>query len=472
MLTTLISFIVLLLVLIFVHELGHFLAAKLLGIRVEKFSLGFPPKAWSKKIGDTEYQLAWLPLGGYVALFGESPDKEVAPEERKFSFSHKPLWVRAIVVAAGPLFNVIFAIFALWLVNFSVGSQHLAPIVGPVDPAGPAYRAGLLSEDVVLSVNKEPVKFFTDIQTAVGEGAGQSVQLTIQRGQRTLDLTIKPEREEWTNPLGDNIQSWNLGFDPRTRPIIDEVMEGKPAELAGILAGDLVLSVDGKATPDWTDLTRIIRGSDQVTKVDGETIHQEPQAMEVKVERAGVVRTFTVKPILEAVYEADGQTGFAPLLGLKPRLELLREPLGLFGSLGAGLTETWVVTKMTVKTFIRLFQNKISVKVLGGPLMIAEVAGKKAREGLMDYIWVMAIISVNLAIINLVPLPVLDGGQLFFFLIEGLRRRPLSLKFREVCQWVGITAMVALMVLVFYNDIHRWVSRWSGPSVSQIQTGQ
>ncbi|MDR2142529.1 MAG: RIP metalloprotease RseP [Deltaproteobacteria bacterium] len=469
MVTTLLSFVVLLLVLIFVHELGHFLAAKLLGVRVEKFSLGFPPKAWSKKIGETEYQLAWLPLGGYVALFGETPGEEIPVEQRQYSFSHKPLWVKAIVVVAGPLFNIIFAIFALWLVIGIAGAQHLPPVVGLISEEGPAYQAGLALGDVVTAVDEEKVRYFSDIQRLVGQGQGQPVRLTVKRGEESLTFPLTPVRRRWTNPLGDTTQSWSLGFEPLVRPFLAEVLPDKPASQAGLLAGDLILSINGLPTPDWTDVVRIISETDKVEKVDGQTIHQEPQPLELKVERAGQELSFQVTPVLDPKYEVDGSAGFTPVVGIKPRLEIIREPLGFFGSLRAGLAETWDVSRLTVMTFVRLFQAKLSVKVLGGPILIAEVAGKKAREGLVDYIWVMALISINLAIINLVPLPILDGGQLFFFLIEGIRRRPLSLKFREVCQWVGVTAIVALMILVFYNDIHRWVTRLSGPAISQVE---
>ncbi|MDR0548923.1 MAG: RIP metalloprotease RseP [Deltaproteobacteria bacterium] len=467
MLFTLISFIFLLLVLIFVHELGHFLAAKLLGVRVEKFSLGFPPKAWSKKIGETEYQLAWLPLGGFVSLCGETPGSPIAPEDIPHSFSHKPLWVKAIVVAAGPLFNIIFAILALWLVNFSAGAQHLAPFVGTIEENSPAIKAGLQANDQITAINKQPIQYFTEVQDSLDNSQGQSLAFTLIRDGRTLDLTLTPERKEWLNAFGMTASGWSLGFSPRVRPIVGEVIDDKPAAKAGLATGDLILSIDGIKTPDWTDIIKTIRRKHQTEVVDGETIHQKPSPMAVEVLRDGQTLTLTITPVLEPTYEVDGKTAFVPILGFKPKQEFLRESLGVFSSFAVGLNETWQVTKLTVETFVRLFQSKISVKVLGGPIMIAEVAGKKAREGLLDFIWVMALISVNLAIINLVPLPILDGGQLFFFLIEGLRRRPLSVRFREISQWVGATAMVALMVLVFYNDIHRWVTRLSGPAVAQ-----
>jgi regulator of sigma E protease len=281
---------------------------------------------------------------------------------------------------------------------------------------------------------------------------------------------VIPEPKEWTDPLGDSNHTWSLGFKALTRPIVDEVVPGKPAALAGLMPGDLILSVDGTPIPDWADLLTVLKDSDAVDVQGGKTVHQRPKPMRIQVDRGGVVLALTATPVLEPTYEADGKTGFAPFLGIKPRLEIIRRPLGVLGALKAGLGETWMVSKLTVQTFIRLFQTKISVKVLGGPILIAEVAGKKAREGLIDFIWVMALISVNLAIINLVPLPILDGGQIVFFLIEGLFRRPLSLRFREVCQWVGVTALAALMLLVFYNDIYRWVTRLTGPDVSQIET--
>jgi regulator of sigma E protease len=467
MLFTIASFVVLLLTLIFVHELGHFLAAKLLGVRVLKFSLGFPPKAISKKFGDTEYQLSWLPLGGYVSLFGEVPGEEIAPEERKFSFSHKPLWVRAIIVFAGPFFNVVFAVLALWLVNFAVGIQHLPPVIGLTDPGDPAFATKFEVGDRVLTIDQEPIKYFSQIEDKIDQSVGAPLTFTVDRDGRVLEFTETPKLVETTGILGDPISVWRLGLKPNVPPIIGEVLADKPAAAAGLAPGDRIVSVDGSPIREWSDLTLYLKESDKTTEVDGKLVHQKPADMTFEIERAGKILNIVATPVLDATIGLDGNTGFVPVLGVKPRQEILREPLGVFGSLTSGFSETWKITDLTVRVFIQLFKTNISVKILGGPIMIAEVAGSKARDGLWDFIWVMALVSVNLAIINLVPLPILDGGQLLFFLIEGLRRRPLSLRFREACQWVGVTAMVALMVLVFYNDIHRWVTRVSGPSYTQ-----
>jgi regulator of sigma E protease len=365
------------------------------------------------------------------------------------------------------LFNILFAIFALWIVNWSAGIQHAPPVVGPMAESGPAMSAGIRPDDLVTEIGGRPVRYFSDISEAMDQSDGRALTLTVSRQGRIHNFSVKPVRKTWDTPLGDTVSGWVLGFDQRTRPVIGEVLSGKAAAEAGVREGDLIVSINSVPTPDWVDVMAGIRQPDRTSEIDGETVHSEPQPLAFVIDRQGEILRLNITPALEPSYGTDGGTIFVPIVGFSPKLEILREPLGPIRAFQQGLTETWVVAKLTAQTFIRLFQAKISVKVLGGPLMIAEVAGIKARAGLQDFIWVMALISLNLAIINLVPIPVLDGGQLLFFGIEGLRRKPLSLRFREACQWAGITAMVALMILVFYNDIHRLVTRLSGPSVTQ-----
>ncbi|MDR1037129.1 MAG: RIP metalloprotease RseP [Deltaproteobacteria bacterium] len=471
MITTLVSFVVLLIILIFVHELGHFLAAKLLGVGVERFSLGFPPKLWSRKIGETEYQLAVLPLGGYVKLVGEEPGVELPPEDLKRSFNNKPFWVKSIVVLAGPAFNLVFAALALWLLTWAVGIQHARPVLGPLDPESPLARAGLMMDDTVTAVDGRPVSYFDELADAGRDRNGAPVRLTVLRSGMEREFEVAPVRREGTTLLGDRTEYWHFGFTARVAPVLDEPLAGKPAAEAGLMKGDLVTAVDGTPAADWSDVVRLIqrRGSPDAAVVDASG---NAVPMRIDVERDGRAMGFTVIPELDPRQGLDGETSFTPVVGIVPETDIVRESVGPVTALGLGTREAFGMAGLTVMSVVKLVQRKISSKVMGGPIMIAEIAGKKAREGLADFIWLMCFISVNLCILNLLPLPVLDGGQFVIFVVEAVKRSPISLKVREVTQWVGVAALAGLMILVFYNDISRIVTRFSGPPAPSVTVGE
>ncbi|MDR0621872.1 MAG: RIP metalloprotease RseP [Deltaproteobacteria bacterium] len=460
MLLTLVSFIVLLLILIFVHELGHFLAAKLLGVRVEKFSLGFPPKLYSRKIGETVYQICWLPLGGYVSLLGELPGATISEEDKKVSFSHKPVWVRIAISFAGPFFNLVFAFLALWLLIAVVGFHHLPPVVGRLVPDGPAQVAGLQPGDLVLAIDGQEIKYFDEITEFPEKTGGAPMSLSINRSGQTLSLKLNPESKERQDILGSTERYWSLGLMPSSSPRIGQVLDGRPAQLAGIRDGDLVTAIDGKPIDDWSQIVETVQGPEESRATETGT-PVKPMIFEVL--RDGQTLSFTVTPKLEPNQTIEGKTLYTAMIGVNNKPDVLVEKVGIFRAFGHGFIESCAIVKLTYMTLAKLIQTKISPKIMGGPILIAEAAGSKIREGLADFIALMAMISVNLAVINLVPLPILDGGQILFFLIEGIRRKPLSLRFKEISQTVGIFALLALMVLVFYNDISRIVTRKVGP---------
>jgi regulator of sigma E protease len=467
MFLTLVSFVFLLLILIFIHEFGHFLAAKLLGVRVERFSLGFPPRIYSRKVGETEYQICWLPLGGYVKLLGEEPGSEISEEDKKVSFSHKPVWVRSLIAFAGPLFNLIFAFVALWFLAMVVGFQHMPPVIGQLDEDGPAFTAGLRSGDVVLSLDGQEVKYFDQVIDYPDETDGKPIVVAVDRSGQSLTFSVKPELKEGKDLLGSSQPYWSLGLKPRSKPVIERVIDGKPAQLAGLKPGDLVTSIDGQAIEDWSQLVEMVQGPEETRSTETGTA-VNPMIFEIL--RDGQELSFTITPKLEASQNIEGKTLFTPMIGLTHKPDLLVEPIGPFRAIGYGFSESWNVVKLTYLTLYKLILHKISPKVMGGPILIAEAAGSKIREGAADFVALMALISINLAILNLVPLPILDGGQILFFLIEAIRRKPLSLRFREISQAVGIFALLALMVMVFYNDISRIVTRKVGPPAAQVQT--
>ncbi|MDR1922088.1 MAG: RIP metalloprotease RseP [Candidatus Adiutrix sp.] len=457
---TLVSFVVLLLVLIFVHELGHFIAAKLVGVKVERFSLGFPPKAVSRVIGETEYQLAWLPLGGYVKMYGEDPDsaEEVTPELRKRSFSHQPPWAKMVIVLAGPAFNLIFAAFLYWMLIWSVGIQHLPPVVGPVTPGSSAEAAGIAMDDVITEVDGRPVLYFDQLDQALSEGRGRPVRVVAARRGLKETYTLTPTVTQTADIFGDPATLYDVGINPRMVPVLAKVLEGKPAAEAGLRAGDLIVDIDGRGIDDWQDVLLAVQGP------AAERASTQPRAVKplvVGVLRDGRALTFEVTPQLNVSQNSAGETVFTPMIGMESKVEALTEPTGFFAAARLGVAETVRMIGLTLKSVQKLLVGQVSAKTLGGPILIAEIAGDRARAGWAPLLNLAAFISINLGILNLLPIPVLDGGQLVFFLVEAVRRKPLSLRAREVGQWVGMGFLGFLMVLVFYNDIGRLVTRFT-----------
>lgn len=353
-LTTILATVVVLGVLIFVHEFGHFLLAKLLKVRVEVFSLGFPPKLVSKKIGDTDYRISVVPLGGYVKLLGENPNDEVPPELTPYSFLHRPLWQRALIVLAGPAFNFFFAVLALFVVFSFTGLPYLTTEVGKIIEGSPAERAGLRGGDVVLAVNGVPVKRWEGLASQIRQHGGQPLRIVVKRAEQTLEFRLQPEQKESLNVFGQKVQVYQIG----------------------------VASAERLAT----------------------------------------------------------------------------ENLGPLGALEEGLTYSLRIAALTLQSIYKLIAQEIPMDTLGGPIMIAQVAGKQAKMGFSYLIHFMAVLSVNLTLLNLLPIPILDGGHLVFLFIEAVRGKPLPLKHREMAQAVGMMLILTLMLLVFYHDIVRLFS--------------
>jgi regulator of sigma E protease len=338
-------------VLVFVHELGHFLMAKLFGVRVDAFSLGFPPKLLHKQIGETDYRLSVIPLGGYVKLFGENPKDEVPPELEPVSFSHHPLWHRFLIVMAGPSFNLIFAALALFLVFAFSGVPYLTTEIGGVKEGSPAAQAGLQKGDQILSVEGQSVQRWEDLSAKIRQSGEHPVTLSVRRGNRDFQATMTPQRMEATDIFGGKVAAVIIGI----------TSGGQPA-----------------------------------------------------VEQVGPVRALTL-----------------------------------------GVLYTGRITWLTVESLYKLVAREVPLKSLGGPILIAQVAGQQAEMGVSYLVQFMAALSINLFLLNLLPIPVLDGGHLFFFAMEAIRGKPLPLPHREMAQGLGLMLLLALMILVFYQDILR-----------------
>lgn len=349
-----ISFAVVLGILIFVHEFGHFLFAKLFNVKVLKFSLGFGPKVVGRKLGETEYLLSAFPLGGYVKMIGENPTEEVEEQDRFRSFALKPVWQRFIIVAGGPVFNLLFAVFLFFVIFAVVGLPH--PVPG----------------------------------TTIGAVTADS-----------------------------------------------------PAEAAGILAGDKILEINGQPTLEWSDVSELIRDS-------------EGNPVRLKIDRQGEILELVGRPEMDEVKNLFGEvTGKRYLLGISRSDEVTYERVSVAGAFVAGIDQTWSFIYLTIMGIVKMIQKVIPASELGGPILIAQMAGKQLESGLMNFFYFMGLVSVNLGILNLFPIPILDGGHLVFFSVEALRRRPLSQRTQEILQQIGLVILVSLMIFVFYNDIVR-----------------
>lgn len=348
---SIISAIVVLGALIFVHELGHFIFAKLLGVGVEKFSLGFGKKLVGKKIGDTEYLISALPLGGYVKMVGENPDGEISADEKGRAFMEKPPLSRIAIVAAGPVFNLFFA-YLLFIVVFMVGVPSATTRIGEIVKDKPAARAGLKPHDMVTAINGKPVSRWEELSKLVAESKGAPLTLQVRRDGSIFNITVTPENRNAKNLFGEAIIS----------PVI------------GVIA-----------------------------------------AGEVVIDRFGPGEAFV-----------------------------------------RGSAQTWNVIKLTVLSLLKIVERAIPLDTIGGPIMIAKMAGQQAEAGTVSFLAFMALLSVNLGVLNLLPIPILDGGHLFFYFWELLFKKPVSMKAREMAQQAGLVLLIGLMVLAFYNDISRY----------------
>jgi len=347
-------FIVVLGVLIFFHELGHFIVAKYFNVKVLKFALGFGPRLLWKNIGETEYSIRAVPLGGYVKMLGEDPEEEeeqeLSPEDALRAFNNQHVLKRIAIAAAGPIFNLILALLLFWLVFWSAGTYVVMPEIGQVTPDSPAMKAGLQKGDLIGSVQGKQVQNWSEIREMVQDKAGIPLRISVKRGQEALTFTVVPEE-----------------------------------------------------------------------------VTQEVFGQEIKSALIGIVSSGKGKHVV-----------FGPV-----------------GAFQRALEETWEWIDRICVVIVRLFQGRLSMKLLGGPLMIGQMTGEMAQESLSLLIPFTAVISVNLAVINLFPIPILDGGLIIFFLVELLIGKPISIRKREFAQKVGLVLLIFLMLIVTYNDLSR-----------------
>ncbi len=442
------AFAVVLGVLIVVHELGHFLVARWCGVKVLRFSVGFGRVLWQRRLGrdGTEWAVSAFPLGGYVKMLDER-EGEVAKTELHRAFNRQSVGKRSLIVAAGPLANFALAILLYWVV-FMYGSNELLPVLGTPPAGSPAAIAAITNGEQVRSVDGQPVATWNDLRWLLLEKAVDyetvEMELVNERGEiafRRLALNSVAE-QGWEGDVLDH-----LGirfFRPNVPPVIGDVVKGGPAATAGLLTGDRVVAVDGQPVDLWLDFVSIVRES------GGRSLHLE-------IRRGDETLGFDLVP--ESVSErgrAVGKIGVAVKEVPGSRREIrtfIRH--GFVESGRLAVTETWNKAVFSLVMMGKMLVGEVSWKNLSGPVTIADYAGQSARLGLDYYLKFMALVSISLGVLNLLPIPVLDGGHLLYHMIEVVRRRPLSERSMEVAQQVGMSLLFALMAFAFFNDIAR-----------------
>ena len=426
-------------ILVFVHELGHFCVAKFCGVKVLKFSLGFGPRLISHQYGETEYMICAIPLGGYVQMLGEGggeqgEDVELTPEEEQRSFSKIPLSRRMAIVAAGPIMNLVLPFMILPLaymtgINLPAYLEE-PPCVGYVIPESDAADAGFLIGDCITAISGLSVESWTDTGPALVNSAGEPIVFTFERDGLTDERTVDPE-----NGGLEGLQS--IGLLPEQKAVIGGLAPAMPALDAGLEEGDLILSVGGREITSWYQLKGAIQES------AGESI-------EVVVERNGKQRTFQLVP-----KKTDGGDSF--LIGVAPQQETTFKRFSFGDAVVAGYDRTTELIELTLVFIQKLFAGHVSTSNIGGPITVVQIAGQAAQTDISSIISVLAFLSIQLGILNLLPIPILDGGHLFFYFFELVFRKPISLRAREWAQQIGLILLLLLMVLAFYNDIVRMI---------------
>jgi regulator of sigma E protease len=431
--------IVMLGILVFVHELGHFCVAKFCGVKVLKFSLGFGPRLVSRQWGETEYMICAIPLGGYVQMLGEGGGEqgeasEIDPAEEHRSFAKKSISRRMAIVAAGPVMNLVLPFMVLPLaylvgINLPVYLDN-PPCIGYVLPDSEAASAGFLKGDCIVRISGINVPTWTDTGPALVNSAGEPIVFTFDRNGQQKELTIAPE-----NGALEGLQS--IGLLPAQEPVVGAVAPAMPASEAGLKEGDRILAVGEHKIVSWYELKGAIQTS-------------EGQPTKVVVERNGKSMTVTVVP-----RKVDGDDNY--LIGIGPDQETTFKRFPFGEAVSAGARRSVELIDLTLVFIQKLFAGHVSTSNIGGPITVVQIAGQAAQTNLSSILSVLAFLSIQLGILNLLPIPILDGGHLFFYTFELVFRRPLSLRAREWAQQLGLIMLILLMVLAFYNDIVRMI---------------
>ena len=438
-------FLIVLGVLVTFHEFGHFLAARWVGVKVLKFSLGFGPKIFGRTIGETEYLVSAVPLGGYVKLFGEDSAETVSLKDQQQSFSHQSLPHKMLIVAAGPGFNFLltYCIFTVWLATgsplFVPTFQDITPQVEAIKPGSPADIAGFKVGDRIVRANEEEISTYGELTEAVQRSHGERIAVEVLRNGQIKTLLITPEPQ--ANPQNVDEPVYLLGIEAYA-PVVGEVVPNTPAMEAGLESGDRIVEIDGQAIHTWSQMTEIVRD-------------HPGRPLNLKIQRKHETITVTVTPAPEEIVAESGHTQIVGKIGIMLSGRSVMSASTVLTAPVEGLIATWKWAELTVVGVYKLVVGEISTKNLGGPLMIASVSGEHAEQGISNLIFLIAVLSMNLGILNLLPIPILDGGHLFFFTCEAILGRPLGERSREIAQQIGLVLLFSIMIYATWNDITR-----------------
>jgi regulator of sigma E protease len=451
LLTTLVAFVIALGSLILFHELGHYLVARALNVKVLRFSIGFGRPLVSRTYGAdrTEWVIAAFPLGGYVKMVDEREGR-VAAEDLPRAFNRQSVYRRFAIVSAGPIANFLLAIAIYWVLFIS-GMPGLRPILNEPPPATPAHAAGLHEGDTLLKIGAEPVATWQDarwllLQHAVNRSAVK-IETSDRKGYievRTLDLSSLTSEDLDSDFLR---AAGLLRFNPPLPPVLGQVIEGAPAHKAGLREGDRVVAIDGVAVSEWQDVVEAVR-------------ERPDAAVVLEVERDGT--RVQVEVTTEAVNEGGrtiGRMGAAPKVDPQSMRAVLTEVrYGVGESLVRAVGKTWETSLFSLRMLGKMLTGHISLKNLSGPITIADYAGQSAQVGWIAYLSFVALISISLGVLNLLPVPLLDGGHLMYYTIEILKGRPVSERAMQIGQHVGMALLFTLMLLALFNDVNRLIS--------------
>lgn len=424
-------------ILVFVHELGHYLFARMLGVKVIRFCIGFgkPLAIYTSKKTGIEYAIACIPLGGYVKML-DSREVDVDPEQMSFEFNSQPIWKRFLIVFAGPLFNYVFAILVFWMV-FLGGELSLRPIIGEVIPDTIAASSGIQSGDEVLQIADNKITTLTGLQLELMTAGLQAkkVPMIVNRGADEVELMV-----DMTNfDPADHIESFakDFGIKPLVNnPALISPIQGKPAYIAGLRSGDRVLVIDSNKVSSWSEMAQ------QISESTGST-------MMVDFKRGDSLLSVEIEP------EIDGKgVNARRIIGVRPYSTVIVDHT-VATAFSRGVEEAYNSSVLIMKGVWSMVSGTASVKNLSGPIQIANTVGKFVEYGIVQLARLLALLSISLGILNLLPIPVLDGGHLFFYIVEAVRGRPLEEKAQEKFQTVGLAILVMVMTLAFYVDLQR-----------------
>lgn len=418
-------------VMIIIHELGHYWAARYFKIKVSTFSIGFGPRLAGFQVGDTEFRVAWIPFGGYVRMAGEQPNDEPDPD----GFLARPRWQRLIVVFAGPAMNIVLAVAllsGLYMVRYpKLASAGGPAAVGFVKPGSPAAKAGVQEGDVIVQLESQPNPTWEDILLREVVSAGRPLPILVQRGQERIPLTVTPELDP---AAGVGLAGWA----EKTQIEVGGLVAGMDAEKKGLQRGDVLLRINGQP------INTVYRIHEVLKSCDGKPV-------EIVYRRAGLDRSVMIQPSLSDT--GGGAQRWMIGVELAPRVTYTRLAFG--AAVRESLRQNAKGATLIYQFLHSILERRSSPKSLEGPIRIAQLSGEAAREGPTAFFNLMATVSLNLAIFNLLPIPILDGGVILLLLIEMVIRRDLSLSFKEAVFKVGFVFLMMVVVFVLYNDISK-----------------